>query len=74
MDATLQTGENLPEFITGEEEMRKLLGLRDRGTLRDWERRGIFPKRIKIGPSRVGWLRSDYLNFVNSRKAAAAKQ
>lgn len=35
-----------------------------------WERAGLFPARVQIGPRRVGWRESDIENWIESRKPA----
>ena len=37
-----------------------------RGTLYNWERAGKFPERRKIGPHRVGWLRSEIEDHIEN--------
>lgn len=39
-----------------------------------WERDGIFPKRIKIGPNAVGWLESEIDAFISQRAAERDRQ
>ena len=34
------------------------------------ERRGLFPKRVRLGPNRVGWLLSEIQAWIEGRKAA----
>ena len=34
------------------------------------ERAGQFPKRIKLGPNRVGWSLHELQDWINQRKAA----
>lgn len=34
------------------------------------ERRGEFPKRRQLSPNRVGWRRSEILEWVDERDAA----
>jgi prophage regulatory protein len=33
------------------------------------EKAGTFPKRIKLGPNRVGWSLSEVLDWIEARKA-----
>lgn len=33
------------------------------------EKAGTFPKRIKLGPNRVGWSLSEVLEWIDARKA-----
>jgi len=34
------------------------------------EQDGQFPKRIKLGPNRVGWSLQEVLDWIEERKAA----
>ena len=34
------------------------------------EKAGKFPKRIRLGPNRVGWLESEVLDWLEQRLAA----
>ncbi|WP_083456572.1 AlpA family phage regulatory protein [Desulfosarcina cetonica] len=40
------------------EDLKKRLGVSS-VTVWRWERDGIFPKRVKLGPGTVGWLESE---------------
>jgi predicted DNA-binding transcriptional regulator AlpA len=44
-----------------------------RSTLDRWEKKGIFPQRVRCSPSIIGWVQSeidDYLlNLASARKA-----
>lgn len=31
------------------------------------EKEGQFPKRVQLGPSRVGWVESEVLDWLNER-------
>ena len=33
------------------------------------EKAGQFPKRVQLGPNRVGWLESEVLEWLNERLA-----
>lgn len=33
------------------------------------EKAGTFPKRIKLGPNRVGWSLQEILDWIEDRKA-----
>lgn len=33
------------------------------------EKAGTFPKRIKLGPNRVGWSLQEVLDWIEARKA-----
>jgi prophage regulatory protein len=36
------------------------------------EKAGIFPKRIKLGPHRVGWSLREVTEWIDARKAERA--
>jgi len=52
-------------------ETMKLVGL-SRTTLWRMERRGDFPKRLRLGPSTVGWLESEVQDWIASRPRGMA--
>jgi len=31
------------------------------------EKAGLFPKRVQLGPNRVGWVESEVLDWLKSR-------
>lgn len=33
------------------------------------EKRGLFPRRLKIGPNRVAWLLSEILAWIEQRRS-----
>lgn len=33
------------------------------------EKAGLFPKRVQLGPNRVGWVESEVLNWLELRLA-----
>ncbi len=35
-----------------------------------WEGQGAFPKRVKLGDTRVGWSESEIDEWIEARKAA----
>ncbi len=39
----------------------------DASTVWRWERDGLFPKRIKLGPHAVGWLESEVDAWIAKR-------
>ena len=41
-----------------------------RTTIWRHEREGLFPRRVKIGKARVGWLESEVREWIAARKAA----
>ena len=42
--------------------------------LRRMEQAGKFPRRLKLGPNRVGWLSSEIENWIESCAAARRDQ
>ncbi len=44
-------------------------GVTSRTTLIDWERKGLFPKRVSLGRGRVGWRWSDLYAWSDSLQA-----
>jgi prophage regulatory protein len=38
-------------------------------TIWRWERDGIFPKRVKVGPACVGWLESEVDGWIERQAA-----
>lgn len=38
-----------------------------------WESQGAFPKRVKLGDTRVGWSKSEINEWIEARKAARGK-
>ena len=49
-----------------------LLGI-SRSTLFRWERDGTFPRRLKLGPKRVAWRKSDIDDWLTGRSAAGGE-
>lgn len=47
--------------------VREITALSD-STVRRLELAGLFPKRIKLSKSAVGWIEGDVLAWVESRK------
>jgi predicted DNA-binding transcriptional regulator AlpA len=43
-------------------------------TLRRWWRRGTFPRPKKLGPGRIGFLRSEVLNWIATRPLVPGQQ
>lgn len=35
--------------------------------IRRLERAGLFPRRVRLGPNRIGWLRFEVLNWIKQR-------
>ena len=54
-----------------ETECRELTGLSRTSRWRG-EREGWFPKRRQISPNRVGWLYSELMDWLESRKPTSS--
>ena len=54
------------DHVLRERDVRKLTGL-SRSTRWRLERRGDFPSRRRLSPGCVGWLRSEILDWLQSR-------
>ncbi len=53
--------------ILREREVIEMTGV-SRSSLRRWEKKGDFPKRLKLGPRAVGWRGSDIHRWLRNRK------
>jgi len=42
-----------------------------RASIYKWEKKGLFPKRIQLGPRVVSWRRSDVLKWLDARSRNA---
>jgi predicted DNA-binding transcriptional regulator AlpA len=51
-------------------ELEPMLPKLTRKTIWAWEKRGIFPQHVKIGPNVVGWCRDEVQDWINSRRTA----
>jgi prophage regulatory protein len=60
------------EAILRERQVVEITGL-SRTTLWRQERKGKFPKRIKLSERAVGWRKSAVLSWVEDRKIAGAE-
>lgn len=60
---------SLPRIIT-KKELRQIVPYSPQHILR-LEKRGAFPKRIVIGPGRVGWRLSDIEQWLAERASSA---
>lgn len=38
-------------------------------TIANWEREGVFPRRLRLGPNIVGWLESEIDEWIAARVA-----
>lgn len=54
--------------IIGSAERRNLVPYSDMHIWR-LEKAGLFPKRIKLGPARVGWLLEEVRAWIDARKS-----
>ena len=50
-------------------EVQRVAGDISRSTLWRWQAEGLFPKRLKLGPRRIGWRESEVLEWVANREA-----
>ena len=57
-----------PIAILDEEKVHEMASL-SRTTRWRMERRGDFPKRVRLSPGRVGWLKADIEAWISSRAA-----
>jgi prophage regulatory protein len=71
-----ETREKIPpakgERFLSEAQVRQRVPI-SRISLRRWEGRGAFPKRVKLGDTRVGWSESEIDEWIEARKAARDK-
>ena len=70
-DGMLAMTTPLPRIVT-KKELRLLVPYSPQYILR-LEKRGLFPRRIQIGPRRVGWWLSEILEWI-AKRAAATKR
>ena len=63
----------LDRFLNVRETCRIAGGI-TRVTLWRLERDGLFPKRHRISPNRVGWLESDLRNWIAERSGQTSNQ
>ncbi|MCH9647757.1 MAG: AlpA family phage regulatory protein [Deltaproteobacteria bacterium] len=49
-----------------------LLGI-SRVTLWRWERKGLFPPKVRLGPNVVGWKETDLDAWLDSKSQAGAQ-
>jgi prophage regulatory protein len=59
-------GETADRIITAPER-RQIVPYSDMHIWR-LEHQGSFPKRIKLGPNRVGWSLNEIIGWINARK------
>jgi prophage regulatory protein len=50
-----------------EKAVRELIGKPGRSTIWRWERLGLFPKRRKLGPNRVGWVEAEVEAWLRAK-------
>ena len=62
----IMPGETVDRIITAPER-RKIVPYCDMHIWR-LEHQGRFPKRIKLGPNRVGWSLNEIIGWINARK------
>ena len=54
--------------IISAKERRKLVPYSDQHIYR-LEQQGLFPRRVKIGQHRVGWVEAEVLDWIEARMA-----
>lgn len=42
-------------------------------TLERWERLGLFPARVKLGPNTTGWTEADFEEWLRTRDRVRTK-
>ena len=57
---------SLPERIITAKQRREMIPYSDMHIWR-LEKAGTFPRRIRLGPGRVGWRLSEILEWINKR-------
>jgi len=57
-----------PDRIVREKERRVVTAI-GRSTAYEWERRGLYPRRVSLPGGRVGWRLSELLAWVRDRPA-----
>jgi len=60
------------EYIVRKAEAARRFGVTIR-TLERWEKQGLFPPRVQIGPLAVGYRASELQKFAESRQYAARR-
>jgi prophage regulatory protein len=69
----INKGEKMKDSIIRWKELKKILGGEDSPstvTIWRWEKEGIFPKRLKLGPNFSGWLKSEIDQWLEDRDKA----
>jgi prophage regulatory protein len=59
--------------ILGYELLKSKIGNISRSSIWRWERDGLFPRRVQVGPRRVGWRESQVNQWIASRGEATQK-
>jgi prophage regulatory protein len=57
------------DSIISKKKLLQIIGLSD-SQLRRLEKAGKFPKRVWLGPGRVGWIGSEVNAWIDALKAA----
>ncbi len=58
-----------PRRMMSEKQILDLIPIA-RSTLQSWEREGLFPKSISIGPNRKAWFADEVAAWQHQREAA----
>ncbi len=64
---------SLPDRIISSRERRQMIPYSDMHILR-LEKQGKFPRRIKLGPGRVGWRLSECMAWIEERAKESSAQ
>lgn len=67
-DRTRERGANKPVRFLRASEIQARLGV-SRGTIYGWVAAGLFPRPIPLGPRVVGWIESEFEEWVHNRVA-----
>jgi len=54
-------------------EVSEITGFRSKSHVENLERRGLFPRSVKIGPRAKGWVHSEVIGWLEQRIADSRK-
>ncbi len=52
----------------------EITGFRSKSHVENLERRGLFPRSVKIGPRAKGWVHSEVIGWLEQRIADSRKE
>jgi len=55
-------------------EVSEITGFRSKSHVENLERRGLFPRSVKIGPRAKGWVHSEVIGWLEQRIADSRKE